>query len=436
MRRLFEAIPILAFAYVLIGHPLLERVMPDVPLGPQGVWVALFLLTLVLAFACRRDMDLRMLRRPPVILLGLFLCLAGASVLWAYSPPSTFKRWIQAIIIAATVILPMAQKRPSLDIVNGIFWCYAAAIAINAVFVMTTPPMLTWEGEVLGHAGYFLHKQYLGMCASIAIIVSAYLFISREKRVAPLIVIATSLWLIAASGSKTSLGFAIIAPLVAAATIYVSKKLQIAAAWIVAAIPASYLTLGMLVTGLSERISYRIYGDATFTGRIFIWNFIETQTAAKPWLGWGFHSFWAVPYSPIEKAPGFVRDMPSSHNGYLDVRLELGYVGLTLFLAFLIATVYSLEHVRRSSPGRATLFLSLMLYVMLMNLLDTLWLIPFDPLWSLFLIVTAAAVRHANVYPVTPAIVAAEPKRRRKHWYPHAMVGVLGTRRQMPVVRV
>lgn len=431
-RRMFAAIPVAAFIYVIMGQEVLERVFPDIPNTKHIVWPILFLLTLMLAVACWRDLDLKRLVRAPVLVLGLFLSFAGASVLWAYSPTDTFNRWVLSAIIVATIILPMTLKQPEFDFVKALFWSYAAALFINGIFVLATPPMMSWQGEVLGHAGYFLHKQYLGMCGSMAFLIATYMFFSGQKRSVALLIIVASLWIVWESSSKTSLGFAILAPAAAAAALFASRKTKVSLVWIVFAVPAFYILLGNFIPNLSERLSYRIYGDSTFTGRIFIWNFVEQHAALRPWLGWGFHSYWAVPNSPSQLATGFVKDMPAAHSGYLDTRLELGYIGLLLFLAFLAASIYSLERVRRQDPGRAMLFLSVIIYIMLMNLLETIWLVPFDPLWTSFLLVTAEAVRQGSATLTKPvAMVTAEPQKVRVHRFPHATVGVFNPNRHI-----
>src|SRR5205085_5772365 len=72
-------------------------------------------------------------------------------------------------------------------------------------------------------------------------------------------------------------------------------------------------------------LSYKVYGDATFTGRTVIWDFVQTEIDRRPLLGWGYGSFWLVPGSPaFGDAPGWVAMMPNGQNGYYDTILELG----------------------------------------------------------------------------------------------------------------
>ena len=150
----------------------------------------------------------------------------------------------------------------------------------------------------------------------------------------------------------------------------VCKKTRLTPAFIVAAV----VIASMFVSNPIERLGYRLYGDATLTGRTGIWGFIDYQISHKPWFGWGFHSYYFVPNSPHNQATGYIREMPSSHSGYLELKLETGRIGYWIFMVFIYSSLHLLEHVRRKDPVRAWLFLSLQLFAVLINLLDSTWL--------------------------------------------------------------
>jgi exopolysaccharide production protein ExoQ len=184
-------------------------------------------------------------------------------------------------------------------------------------------------------------------------------------------------------------------------------------------IVAAVVIASMFVNNPIERLGYRLYGDATLTGRTGIWGFIEYQISQKRWFGWGFHSYYFVPNSPHSAAPGYIRDMPSSHSGYMELRLETGRIGYWIFLVFIYSSLHLLEHVRRKDPVRAWCFLSFELLAILINLLDSHWL-TLTPSWLLYLIVVAESVRYS--YPSgapSPApaagvhAVGVGPSRRR-----------------------
>jgi O-antigen ligase len=68
----------------------------------------------------------------------------------------------------------------------------------------------------------------------------------------------------------------------------------------------------------------------TLTGRTLIWGVLLPMAMQRPILGHGFGSFWITLKTTS-------LDILSSHNGYLDVLLGLGFLGIFLTAAFLLS---------------------------------------------------------------------------------------------------
>jgi O-antigen ligase len=207
------------------------------------------------------------------------------------------------------------------------------------------------------------------------------------------------------SDSKTALGLAFVVPLLAKLTLIAKKKMRISLAIILLSIPFCYAILSSVSNFNSSRISYMLYGDSTFTGRTFIWDFAKYEIARRPLLGWGYQSFWLVgPDAPsVVEAPGFVKTMPTAHNGYYDTLLETGYVGLAFLITFIIATLHAIGRVADRDPARAWLVLSYVLYFIIYNFLESIWVRGFEFLWVTFAIVAADIGRYWQPFPLTAA---------------------------------
>ena len=111
-------------------------------------------------------------------------------------------------------------------------------------------------------------------------------------------------------------------------------------------------------------------------------------------------------------APGWVKMMPNGHNGYYDTKLELGYLGLTFLVVFIIATLHAVGRVADRDPGRAWLLLSLALFIILYNFFESLWMRGFEFLWVVFLIVAAEIGRYWRPFPLTRRGVSDQASRR------------------------
>jgi O-antigen ligase len=179
-------------------------------------------------------------------------------------------------------------------------------------------------------------------------------------------------------------------------TLIISRLTRLSPAILLVCIPLGYAVVSNVVGFSINRLSSILYGDPTFTGRTIIWDFANYEIARKPLLGWGYQSFWLVgPDAPsIVDAPGWVKTMPNAHNGYMDTLLELGYVGLAFLLAFIVATLHGTRRLVAREPARAWLVLSLALFVIIYNFLESLWMRGFEFVWVVFVVVAVEIGRY------------------------------------------
>jgi O-antigen ligase len=343
---------------------------------------------------------------PHIICLLAYLAFAGASVLWAFRPEISFVRFIQQLMIITSIVLPAMVASRTADMMRGLFLVFALAAIVNVFFVLGgSQEVLDGTTAEIGYPGYFMGKNYLGECTTLAILLSLHEMVYPGfRRVLGTIVIVIATVLVFLSNSKTALGLALIAPLLGGLALITSKKMRISPAIILLSIPMGYAVLSQVYPDLMNRLSYMLYGDSTFTGRTIIWDFVQTEIARSPLLGWGYLSFWLVPGSPsLFEAPGWVKVMPNAHNGYYDTTLELGYIGYYLLASFIIATLHAIGRVADRDPARAWLVLSLAIYVILWNYLESVWMRGFEFLWVVFLIIAAEAARYWRPFQVTRA---------------------------------
>jgi exopolysaccharide production protein ExoQ len=400
--------PVLAFAYSAIIQPLLYFSIPPAP-GLQGLlesrpenrifWPAMAAIAVVLA-ARNLSRGGRLALPPNIIGLIAYVAFAGASVLWAFKPDLTFIRFTQEVMVLTAIVLPALLAARTADIMRGMYLCFAFAALVNVLLLPGGYDTIMRVGSAMvdiGYQGYFSGKNLLGEFAAIAFLLSIYeLLYPGHRRVLGIIVAVIAIALLFLSSSKTALGLALLAPFLAALTLIVGRTFRISAAVILVGLTLVYL-VGTKLTGFdTDRIAYLLTGDSTFTGRTIIWTFAETEIARSPFLGWGYQGFWLVgPDAPsIVDAPGWVKLMPNAHNGYYDVMLELGYVGLTLLVIFLVTSLHVVSRVADHDYRRAWLLLTVALFIIIYNSLETLWFRAFDMSWVVFVIVIAEAARY------------------------------------------
>ncbi|WP_426528018.1 O-antigen ligase family protein [Bradyrhizobium sp. McL0615] len=380
---LLAMMPVLAMIYVLLVLPFL----PDDGKGRVEnilFWPLAALLTLMFVFQNWARVDYRFFRSPPILSLLAYILFAAASVAWAFAPDFAFSRLVVQILVLIVVVLPYALFANSKFTIASVHVVYAIALAINAVYVLTTPP------SPIGHPGYFPHKQGLGLLAAVGIILSCYEFTRGGwRRLLAVVTFGLSAWLVFESSSKSALALAVLALFCSWLILLVCKRTRLTPAFVVAAV----VIASMFVLNPIERIGYRLYSDSSLTGRTGIWAFINQQISYRPWFGFGFHSYYFVPNSPHNQATGYVRDMPSSHSGYMELKLETGRIGYWIFMVFIFSSLHLQEYVRRKDPVRAWGFLSIQLFAVMINLLDSNWL-GLTHFWLLYLIIVAESVHY------------------------------------------
>ncbi len=374
-------------------------------------WPAVAAISVVLVV--RNHSRLSRLAWPPhIICLIIYLAFAGTSVLWAFSPGLSFIRFVQQVMILTSIVLPAMLAARTADIMRGVFLCFALGSILNVFFVLNNPASIV--KLVDGYPGYFGGKNYMGEFAAVSFLLSLHeVLYPGLRRAFGIIIVIIATVLLFVANSKTALGLALIVPCLAGLTLMTARSMRISPAILLLSIPVCYAVLSS-VSGLNmNRVSYWLFGDSTFTGRTTIWDFANYEIARKPLLGWGYQSFWLVgPGAPsVVEAPGWVKTMPNAHNGYVDTKLEMGYVGLALLVSFIFATLHAIGRVAAGAFGRAWLLLSLAIYIILYNFLESLWMRGFEFLWVVFAIVAAEAGRYWRPFPSTTAPYGPRPPR-------------------------
>jgi O-antigen ligase len=323
-------------------------------------------------------------------------------------------------MIVTSIVLPAMLAAATADMIRGLFLCFAFALCLNVPFVLSGTASFANSGLTgnldlvyIGCPGYFPDKNSLGECAAIGLLLSLHEVLHRGwRRMLGIIGVVIATYLVIASNSKTALGLAFISPFLALLVLTVRRITGISPALILLSIPLCYIVLSNVSHYNVNSLSNKLYGDPTFTGRTIIWDFVQHEIDRRPLLGWGYQSFWLVPGSPaFGEAPGWVKMMPNSHNGYYDTTLEVGYVGLFLLLIFIGATLHGIGRVADRDPARAWLVLSLVLYVIVYNFMESLWLHGFGFEWVVFLIIAAEIGRYRQPLPLRRAVYGSRSLR-------------------------
>src|SRR5262249_22935334 len=159
-------------------------------------------------------------------------------------------------------------------LMRGMFLCFAIAATLNFFFVFDSPPSAD------GYSGYLLGKNALGEFAGMALLLALHETLRPGlSRVFGVIIAIVAASLLLWSNSKTAFGLALICPLLAGAVLILRKATRISPAIILLSIPLGYFVVSTATGFDMGHVSYMLYGDPTFTGRLGIWSFAFHEIA-------------------------------------------------------------------------------------------------------------------------------------------------------------
>jgi exopolysaccharide production protein ExoQ len=317
---------------------------PDTPISAGTVFLeeAFWILTGLLIF-----WDLIVARQMRVFFqeinrnwpLVLFIGFAVISVFWTVSLPITSYKVLVLIFssLAGAYLGLRFDIRRLLDylwwfgVVFVIFSFLLAILLPAAGRMLESPYDGAWQG-------IYWHKNHLGGIAalinSVFLIRSIWSYLARK----PLVVLDILFYL--SSGVliylSSSAGAYIVAILlhVSIAAFMISRQFRLR--------PVHYYIgagLGIIaavaVLGNLDRALGLFNRNATLTGRIPLWEFLLRDTISqRPWFGYGFGALWNLEtfQTRMQGALGWRYPIVIADNGFMDILLHLGLVGLVLFL--------------------------------------------------------------------------------------------------------
>ena len=123
--------------------------------------------------------------------------------------------------------------------------------------------------------------------------------------------------------------------------------------------------------------------NSTLTGRTDIWNQVLSM-AQSPFLGTGFESFWLGPR--LQKIWNIWWWHPNeAHNGYIEVYLNLGWVGVALLGVLLVTGYRNIMATFRTKPELAEIKLAYFFVAIIYNFTESA-IRTMNPVWIVFLL--------------------------------------------------
>jgi exopolysaccharide production protein ExoQ len=356
----------------------------------QILFLSLFFLILI---AAAFQLGWNALRAVPVPLLAMLAwCLLSAW--WSDVPEVSFRRAALAALVVITTML-------STEMVGAprAFYLWRVVLAVILAVNWLSIPLIQTAVHLPGEVDPSLIGDWRGLyaeknAAGAVCVLTALLFLfsrnGRNNWIGWLVAAAATGFLIM-TRSKTSLG---LYPVVLLAGLAyrlswrdgLGRAIFLCGATLILALAASATLLDW------SMIAQQFNDPAGFTGRAEIWLSSLGYIRDHPLLGAGFGTI--APTGALSPLHFYARDhwvetIPNSHNGYLQILVTTGGIGLLLALWSLAAD--ALARFWRLDPGgfKALLF-ALFVFVLLHNFMESDFLQSDSPLWFAFLVMLAS----------------------------------------------
>jgi O-antigen ligase len=279
--------------------------------------------------------------------LLLFVGLICGSVLWSQAPGLTLRSLV--IPLRLTVFALYLSLRFSINTqLRLIAWSLGIG-AVLSLFLGTFVPSYgvmgadfstvlegsQEEAHMGSWKGAYGHKNPLSRAMSLGTIVFLLLAAIERRKVLLLSLAGLCITLVILSSSKT--GLVVLVTLLGLFPLY--RWVQLSSGKIAVCISCLVLLVGLSVlvmVGNSDVLFTVLGRDATLTGRTDLWDSTWQQVMQHPWLGYGYNAFWKTTLVlPVWNDVGW--KVPHSHNGFLDLCIDVGLVGLLIFLTSLLS---------------------------------------------------------------------------------------------------
>jgi O-antigen ligase len=341
------------------------------------------------------------------------------SLLWSDYPFVVFKRWIRSVADVMMVLIILSESDWVAALSRVLTTLTYILIPTSILFIRFFPSLGRFysRGGVPEWTGVGTDKNALGMICMLFGVFTLWRLLNPEKeglpkshirrrRVALIAAFLMIIYLLLVVNSQTALACFAMACIV----VVLASRTR----WFLRPANASVLVWGMvaasccvLFLGVGGIVLTALGRDASLTGRTDVWRTVLPY-AANTWVGAGYENFWIGDRMRLfERLLG---GLNQAHNGYIEVYLNIGVVGLTLLAAIIVVGYQNILYGLQRDPRAGGLRMAFFMICLIYNFTEASFKMM-SPVWLLF-ILSAAALPMNRPLRAKTATPLWEPRRR------------------------
>lgn len=324
----------------LFGSHIIARTAGDVPYATIVIGLCLVGIAVLVT---RRD-ELSLVRFMPLTLMA-FLGWLLLTAFWTTSVTETATGWLTLAAVTLLAIV-VSHVRDTLQTVRAVgdvlrvFLIGSLAIEVFSSILIDTPiRFLSVAGNLADGGpiqGLFGTRTRLGLVTVIALITFLVEWRTRSVRQGTAIFsVSLGVLLAVFTASPIVLVLAAIAGTAAGLLWLVRRASRETRPALQLGIGAAVVVLAALGYAFRRPLVYWLNAEPDFLTRSRLWNAILDISEVRPVQGWGWFGTWSTSESPFVLIDALVGEPHTSAlNGYFDVLLQTGWIGVVLFVAF------------------------------------------------------------------------------------------------------
>jgi len=356
----------------------------------------------------------------PIVLFFVYCLLSTA---WSDFPAIAFKRWIKALGDLVMVLIVLTEVEWPTAVARFLSWVGFILLPVSVLLIKYFQGLgviYKFEEGRQVFVGVTNDKNLLGVICVIFGLVALWRVV-HALRATPLrkghlfahgAILSMAFWLLAKAHSMTAIATFSLAACLVLATSFpgLARRRPL-----IHVLVASLITVAAiaLFADFGAGLVQAMGRDQTLTGRTEIWSEVLDLTT-NPVLGTGFESFWMGDRLEVIWAKHWWHPN-EAHNGYLEVFINLGWMGVLTLGAVVITGYRNAHRTLERHPDVGGLALAFFTLCLAYNFTEAGFRL-LNPIWICFLVATAdvpevvpasAEAKDAVERPTAAAIAAA-----------------------------
>ncbi|RUR84596.1 O-antigen ligase family protein [Chlorogloeopsis fritschii PCC 9212] len=331
----------------------------------------------------------------PLLLLFGMVAISG---LWSAFPELTsitFKAMLRTILFG----MYLATRYNIKEQIRLLTWVFGITTLCSLIFSLALPSYGIYSNGAW--RGIFPYKNHL----AVHMVLSAMLFMfagfnKSKLRWIAWIGLAIATALVFLSLSKGGYVIFVTALYLLPLHKFVKQQYKSRAILLFSALAISTI-ISLLILTNEKTILVNVLGkDTELNGRTPIWMLCIEQALKRPWLGYGISGFWGSNQSIVIQRTTWAGNHLSihefqkfnSHNGYIEIFLQLGFLGLSIYLLNFFNTLFRVIYIWMATATLESFWMFQTLIIMLLyNFSDSGGILSRGTIWIMYVSISLSS---------------------------------------------